>query len=259
MCLLLDLFLLTATAKNEPILFRIQFSIIMRPINIDDINNLPNSYPTEFTDYCKAHHLTPPSTASGNGKALLAMLMYPECYWTRTECDLFVHKFSITTADSIQLFNKHNQWGIKTSSGIDKGKYYIVYPYSLSNKHKLRTNFNYGGTYADKCAEIDRIKSTIQHDYVDVPNELWQIGHKNPFYSDTTDLCANMVLQPPIQAKYRDQYIFIDTLTKIPTPSTMRRLLEQKLLILSNQQICEYAQLFSQMVQTDSQRLTQIL
>ena len=26
------------------------------------------------------------------------------------------------------------------------------------------------------------------------------------------------ILQPPIQSKYRDNYIFIDTLTKIPTP-----------------------------------------
>ena len=32
------------------------------------------------------------------------------------------------------------------------------------------------------------------------------------------------MLQPPIQAKYRDRYIFIDTLTKIPTPSTLFQL-----------------------------------
>jgi hypothetical protein len=32
---------------------------------------------------------------------------------------------------SIQLFNKHNQWGIQTNSGIERGKLYIVYPYCI--------------------------------------------------------------------------------------------------------------------------------
>jgi hypothetical protein len=35
---------------------------------------------------------------------------------------------------------------------------------------------------------------------------------------------TNLVLQPPIQAKYRDKYTFLDTLTKIPTPKTFQEM-----------------------------------
>ena len=83
-----------------------------------------------------------------------------------------------------------------------------------------RKDFKFDGTDEQKHAEIDKIKSTIKADYVDVPNELWQLGHKNPESEDNSS--NNLVLQPPIQAKYRDNFIFIDTLTKIPTPATIK-------------------------------------
>jgi hypothetical protein len=54
-------------------------------------------------------------------------------YWNRDVCDKFVEKFNIATKDSIQLFNKHNQWGIQTNSGTEREKLYIVYSYCLSN------------------------------------------------------------------------------------------------------------------------------
>jgi hypothetical protein len=56
--------------------------------------------------------------------------------------------------------------------------------------------------------EINKIKSTIKADYIDVSNDLWQLGHKNPDSTDNSN--KNLVLQPPIQGKYRDNYIFID-------------------------------------------------
>ena len=133
-----------------------------------------------------------------------------------------IKKFNILTADSIQCFNKHSQWGIKTNSGIEKGKLYIVYPYELSNKHNIRKDFKFDGTTEEKNIEIEKIKSTIKHDYIDIPCEKWQLGHKNPESDDNKS--SNLVLQPPIQAKYRDKYIFLDTLTKIPTPKTIIQL-----------------------------------
>ena len=63
---------------------------------------------------------------------------------------MFVKKFNIETVDSIQLFNKHSQWGINTNSGLEKGKIYIIYPYSISNKHKMRKNFKYDGNNNQK-------------------------------------------------------------------------------------------------------------
>jgi hypothetical protein len=185
-------------------------------INIDEMDTI-TEYPEEFVEFAKANNLAPPRFNSKNGKALSAMLNNPYKYWNRESADQFVKKFGIETKDSIQLFNKHEQWGIKTSN--QRGKNYILYPYSLSNKHKMRKDFKFDGSAAEKNAEIDKIKSTIQHDYVDVPNESWQLGHKNPESDDNKS--SNLILQPPIQAKYRDKYIFIDTLTKIPTPKTI--------------------------------------
>jgi hypothetical protein len=182
-------------------------------INLDLITELPNEYPSEFNEFSLINNLRPQNISTKNGKSLSVMLKYKNCYWNRDICDKFIEKFNITTKDSIQLFNKHNQWGIQTNSGTERGKLYIVYPYCLSNKHKMRKNFKFDGTEEEKNKEIDKIKSTINTDYVVVPNYLWQLGHKNPCSTDNTK--DNLVLQPPIQSKYRDNYIFIDTLTKI--------------------------------------------
>ena len=75
-------------------------------------------------------------------------------------------KFNIETKDSIQLFNKHNQWGIQTNSGKERGRLYIIYPYALSNKDKMRKDFKFDGTIEEKYVEIDKIKSTIKDDYL---------------------------------------------------------------------------------------------
>jgi hypothetical protein len=210
-------------------------------IDIDKIESIPRSYPEDFKIFCENNNLKPPSINSMNGNALSVMTHNPFHYWTRETCDTFVKKFNIKTKDSIQLFNKHSQWGIKTNSGIEKGKLYIVYPYSLSNKHKMRKNFNYNN--ANKDAEIDNIKSTIKLDYIDVPNERWQLGHKNPGITDSS--MNNLVLQPPIQARYRDDYIFIDTITKIPLPNKLKSMIELNHIEFSDEQIDNYFSLFS--------------
>jgi hypothetical protein len=211
-------------------------------IDIDSIDVLPREYPEEFIKYCDENGLTPPNITTGNGKALSVLLKNKYCYWNRETCDKFVKKFNITTKDSIQLFNKHNQWGIQTNSGTERGKLYIVYPYQLSNKHKMRKNFKFDGTEEEKNIEIDKIKSTIKADYVDVDNSLWQLGHKNPGSTDnSTD---NLVLQPPIQGKYRDNYIFIDTLTKIPMPNKLETMIEKKEIEFAPEQIISYKKIF---------------
>jgi hypothetical protein len=214
-------------------------------INVNSIPEIPNEYPTEFVEFCLTNNLKPPNITTGNGKALSVMLQYKYRYWNRDTCNQFVEKFHIATKDSIQLFNKHNQWGIQTNSGIEIGKLYIVYPYSLSNKHKMRKNFKYDGTEEEKNNEIDKIKSTIKTDYIDVPNTLWQLGHKNPGSTDNSN--ENLVLQPPIQGKYRDNYIFIDTLTKIPMPNKLENMLEKNEIEFTPEQIVLYKQIFDKL------------
>lgn len=214
-------------------------------INIDLITELPTEYPEEFKEFCISNGLKPPNISTGNGKALAAMLKYPYYYWDRETCDAFVKKFNISTKDSIQLFNKHNQWGIQTNSGRERGKSYIVYPYCLSNKHKMRKNFKYDGSQEEKNSEIDKIKSTIKEDYTDVSNNLWQLGHKNPGSTDNST--HNLVLQPPIQGKYRDSYIFIDSLTKIPMPNKLESMIEKKEIEFTREQIGAYKALFDKL------------
>ena len=193
---------------------------IMNRIAVDTITQIPTQYPIEFMNFVEEHKLKPPKLDTGNGKALALMLDNPSCYWTREDTDKIVNKFNIPTRDSIQLFNKHEQWGIQTSN--ERGKNYILVPYALSNKHKMRKNFGKELSEDDKLNEIEKIKSTIHTDYYDLPNNKWELGHKNP--ESVNNSLNNLVLQPPIQAKYRDRYIFIDTLTKIPTPSTLFQL-----------------------------------
>ena len=200
-------------------------------------------YPIEFESFCLENDLKPPKIQSGNGKALSAMLQFPNKYWDRKACDAFVKKYEIPTKDSIQLFNKHSQWGIKTNSDEHvKGKLYIVQPFSQSNKHKMRKSFKFDGKKQEKESEISKIKSTIQEDYIHIPHDQWQLGHKNPGSTDNST--NNLILQPPIQAKYKDDYLFFNTLTKMPLPNKLERLLDKKEITLTQDQIEDYMKLF---------------
>jgi hypothetical protein len=183
-------------------------------INIDTITTLYTNYPDDFIYWCQQNKINPPSIKSANGFALACMLHNQNSYFKREECDKIMAKFNLKTNDSIQLFNKTDQWGLYSSK--ERGIYYIPIPYKLSPKKDMRMNFTYNGTNEDKNSKIDLIKQNIKEDYLDIPNNQWQLGHKNPNSGDNSN--NNLVLQPPIQAKYRDDFIFIDTLTKIPTP-----------------------------------------
>jgi len=216
-------------------------------INVDLIHEIPDKYPDEFIEFCLINELNPPGISSGRGKALSIMLTHIKNYFNRETCDKFCNKFNIETDDNIQFFNKQNQWGIKTSSDLRKReKYFIVYPYSLSNKNKMRKGFKFNGTEEQKNSEIEKIKSTIKEDYVDVPNCLWQLGHKNPGSTDNSS--ENLVLQPPIQAKYRDNFIFIDTLTKVPMPHTLKIMIEKREIEFTKEQIINYLQVFNELL-----------
>ncbi len=183
-------------------------------IDIDTITSAYTSYPDDFNYWCQQNNINPPSITTANGFALACMLHNPGYYFKRKECDLLMQKFNFETSDSIQLFNKTDQWGLYGSK--TRGIYFIPLPYKVSPKKEMRLNFNFNGTQEDKDTKINLIKENIKQDYLDVPNNEWQLGHKNPNTGDSSD--NNLVLQPPIQAKYKDNYIFIDTLTKIPTP-----------------------------------------
>ena len=210
--------------------------------DIDEIKNLPKKYSNDFVKFCQKNEIKIPNINSNIGIALSLMLNYKSFYWNRETCNQIFNKFNIKTNDSIQSFNKINQLGIKTSSGIEKGKYYIFYPYCVSNKYKMRRNFKYNGTKEEKNKEIDNIKSFIKENYIEVLNDSWQLGHKNPGLTDNTK--NNLVLQPPIQSKYRDNYIFINSLEKYPTPKKLENLIIKKEIEFSKEQLESYIEIF---------------
>ena len=109
----------------------------------------------------------------------------------------------------------------------------------------MRKNFNFNGSQEEKNSEIDKIKSTIKADYIDVPNALWQLGHKNPGSIDNST--KNLVLQPPIQGKYRDDYIFIDSLTKFPMPNKLESIIEKKEIEFTREELSAYKALFDKL------------
>jgi hypothetical protein len=215
-------------------------------INVDEIDELPSDYPEEFKLFCQGNDIKLPNINCSTGKALSVMAKYRCKYFNRDTCNQLVKKFNIESSDIIQQFNKVSQRGIKSNSDLhDKGKSYIVYPYQLSNKHKMRKNFKFDGTEEEKKYEIDNIKSTIKADYIDVDNSLWQLGHKNPGSTDSSS--ENLVLQPPIQGKYRDNYIFIDTLTKFPMPHKLEIMITKKEVEFTPEQIMSYKAIFDKL------------
>lgn len=208
----------------------------MQEIDLSAINDLPDKYPDELIEFAKTNLIKLPSITSGNGKALVVMINNPNYYFTRKTTDEFVKKFNINSSDSIQLFNKHEQYGLKQNG--EKNKYYIKYPYEISTKSKIRKNFKYSGSEEDKNIEINNIKNNIQQDYIDIDNKHWQLGHKNPELIDENN--KNLVLQPPIQSKYRDDYIFIDTITKFPLAKKLYNLWKKKVIQFTINQIDSY-------------------
>ena len=92
---------------------------------------------------------------------------------------------------------------------------------------------------------ITKFKIFEKTDYIDIPNHLWQLGHKNPDSIDNSN--KNLILQPPIQGKYRDNYIFIDTLTKIPTPKILDKMIHNKEIEFTKYQISKYLDIFTKL------------
>jgi hypothetical protein len=221
---------MTATSNNK-----------QQKINVKDINNIPDKYPENFFSWCKQNQIKLPKIKTKRGKALSLLLAYPNYYFTRNECNEVCEKFSIKTNDSIQLFNKVEQLGIKCYNV--RGKYNIPKPYKTTNKNKMRQNFKFDGTFEDKNIQINNIKQHLKDYYINIPNDKWHLGHKNPDIDDNTS--NNLVLQPPIQAKYRDNYIFIDTFTKIPTPKKIHKMIKKKECPYLNEQLIELRDLLN--------------
>ena len=162
-----------------------------------------DEYPTELSDFAKAHHIELPSLKSMRGQAL-ALMAQPEVrgqyYVGRHEAVTFFKNIGMETLDAIQQFNKAT--GIKRIKLT--GCYCLHYPFeSDTTDIDKRKGVSIRG---DKDETITIIKEWWKKNLVDVPNEAWQIGHLDPTIDDSSE--KNLAFQPPIQGKYRDRFKF---------------------------------------------------
>ena len=195
----------------------------MNIVNVDtdiQIGEFPKMYPEDLAQFAALHKLTLPSPTTKIGVALIAMMLCKGNgkYFNRKTCMELFDRLHVRSDDAIQSFNKTDQLGIVRESV--RGYYRIKFPLEISPKVKMRKGFSYDGTEESKNNAINSIKQNLLHDYINVPNEQWQAGHKHPQSGDNSP--SNMVLQPPIQGKYRDNFIFINAFTKIPTVNKLK-------------------------------------
>lgn len=174
--------------------------IKLEHLKVDEIKITYTSYPQDFMEWVKKNELRAPRIKSNCGQALALLLHNKNKFVTRQDLELFFKNLGRKCGDAIQTINKTEQWGLKIGkTGNKKGEYFIS-QYELGNKHLIRKDFKFTGSNEERNRMINAIKAEIKADYLDVPNDLWELGHKNPGRAGMRD---NFVFQPPIQGRYR--------------------------------------------------------
>lgn len=195
-------------------------------IDINNFNGRFVEHSRNFIEFTKKYNIKAPSlkTLKGQGIALLTCEENRNKYALREDLEAFFKKINMPTNDAIQSVNKCEQWGLKRGPTEQKNaKYYIPYPFEYIALH-IEKNKNRKIT-GDRNEQINLIKRFVKTNYLDVPNDKWQVGHKDPNKTDNTN---NLVYQPPIQGKYRDRFKFDDMgLIKIPTVTEISNNVDQ--------------------------------
>lgn len=194
-----------------------------------------DTYESDFIEFTDRHGIKPPSlqTPSGQGIALLTCKANRDKYALRVDLETFFNVIELQTKDAIQCVNKCEQWGLRRAQ--TKGKYSIPYPFEYFPLHiNKRKNLKIVG---DRNEVINTVKQFLQKNYLDVPNEDWQIGHKDPSLATSEN---NVIYQPPIQGRYRDRYKFDDLgLTKYPTVSELLKSFDKYYSVQEQQEILD--------------------
>lgn len=194
-------------------------------IQIENYTQKFTEYPPDFVEFCEQRSIHLPKIDSDRGQSL-ALMAQPENRGQRyldgrQDTDKFFAQIGSATPhlDSIQAFNKISQIGIKPAK-ISKGKYALPFPFEADMTHVAKRK--HATISGDRDTQINAIKEYWRTSLVDVPNDQWQVGHLNPEIGDASE--ANLAYQPPIQARYRDKYIW-DSYFQLMYP-TSRELIE---------------------------------
>ncbi len=142
-------------------------------------------------------------------------------WWERKDMEDVLNKYGEESSDIIQLINKTDQWGLKNPAKNGRKSYRFEYPFVYVSTHVEKRKVQ-KTDQENKTKQVELIKENIKKDYIDVPIDEWQLGHRNPDLPDGTP--DNLVWQPPIQGKFRDRFVFDSLgLMKHPTPKEIAR------------------------------------
>jgi len=186
-----------------------------------------------LTDFIQKYKLNPINKYK-NGKITIKYVILSKmtnddviksgAWFSRKALDEELEKYGLVSRDCIQSINKTEQWGLGNPESRKVGRdieYRFTYPFKFVDVH-MKKRKNYGSMSLNRDEEIDLIKENIKKDYLDVPNDKWELGHRNPDIEDSGP--SNLVWQPPIQGKYCNRYIFDSLgLMKHPTPKEISR------------------------------------
>jgi len=213
------------------------------------------TYAPELCELYDKHGLKLPSikTAQGAALALLSQpnMRGGKDWVDREAAEKFFREHGISSRDAIQPFNKPGGQSLLDKIDV-KGKYSLKFPFAFKDLYKRRDvkmnvlsngtreeqvegvkDFQFkvakqhmedaemffrlyelerkSGVYDRLLGEIHKIKE-ICDTILCVPTEKWHIGHLDATKGNLPD---NLYFQPPIQAKYRDKYIFNHMFQKI--------------------------------------------
>jgi hypothetical protein len=113
--------------------------------------------------------------------------------------------------DPIQLVNKVDQRGIQDlrenlfdASGTKHVVYRIPVPVKFTS---VRIGVRSRHVPLDKDRMVEDVKDWLRREFLDVPADRWQVGHRNPAKSDSDP--KNVVMQPPnYNQPRRNRFIF---------------------------------------------------
>lgn len=203
-----------------------------------------SAYPDELVIYFTNKNIKLPGIDSLRGQAL-ALMSQPnfvngQIFIDRKIAENFFKNIGLETADAIQPFNKPNNMKLVKSK---KGLYSLIYPFDMDffqieKRTKVHRNVLENGTKTEqvknvknywkkkvkiKMDEIETLLSIGEYKlysfisdkltevrwimkYILEPHENeWQIGHLDAGLGNSPN---NLRFQPPIQAQFRDKYIF---------------------------------------------------
>lgn len=180
------------------------------------------TYSTDFLSWLKQNEKKfgakrPPKVSSKSGQivALLTDEKHRNLYFSRNLLEFFLNKINMKSKDAIQLINKSEQYGLKNDRPTIDGElhYAVPHPFTFISTHITARSGSIDRSNQNKC--VQRLKQWITQNYIEVPNHKWQSGHRDPLLNVSDN---NIVWQPPIQARFRDNYKFDEQgLTKWPT------------------------------------------